>query len=100
MLTQLVVTQALGLFLVNARKKADAEYCTHLAVNFGRDVETDQDINYDREAGQARHGINLSKGKIQTMIGRLEVRPYRNIPISSIDMVDVLGRRSTRSEEW
>ncbi len=100
MLTQPVVTQALGLCPVNARKKADAEYCTHLAVNFGRNVETDQDINYDREAGQARNCVNLSKGKIQTMIGKLKVRPYRHIPISSIDRVDVLGRPSTRTQEW
>jgi len=52
-LTQPVVTQALELWPVNTRKKADAECCTHLAVNFGRNAEIDQGKNYDREAGQA-----------------------------------------------
>jgi hypothetical protein len=56
------VTQALELWLVNARKKADAEYCTHLAVNFRRIAEIDQGKNYDREAGQARNRVDLSKG--------------------------------------
>jgi hypothetical protein len=66
MLTQPTVTQALGLWPVNARKKADAEYCAHLAVDFGRKAEIEYGINYDREAGQARNGIDLSKGQIQT----------------------------------
>ena len=51
---------------VNRRKKADAEYCAHLAVDFGRTTEIDQGINYDHEAGQARNGVDLSKGQIQT----------------------------------
>jgi hypothetical protein len=61
-LTQPTVTQALELWPVNARKKADAEYCTHLAVNFGRNAEIDHGKNYDREAGQARNGVDLSRG--------------------------------------
>jgi len=56
------VTQALELWSVNGRKRADAEYCTDLAVNFGRNAEIDQGKNYDREAGQARNGVDLSKG--------------------------------------
>jgi len=68
MLTQPMVAQALESWPVNARKKADAELCTHLAVNFGRNAEIDQGKNYDPEAGQARQGVNLSKarGQIQT----------------------------------
>ncbi len=65
MLTQPEVTQAFELWPVNARNKADVEYCTHLAVDFGS-AETDKSENYDREAGQARDGVNLSKGQIQT----------------------------------
>ncbi len=47
-------------------EKVDAEYRAHLAVNFGRNAEIDEAKNYDREAGQARNGVNLSKGQIQT----------------------------------
>ncbi len=64
MLTQPEVTQAIELWPVNVRKNADVEYCTHLAVNFGCSVETDQGKDYDPEAGQARNGVNLSKGQI------------------------------------
>jgi hypothetical protein len=61
------VTQALELWAVNARnEKVDEEYCTHLAVNFGRNTEIDQGKNYDREARQARNGVDLSKRQIQT----------------------------------
>ena len=51
---------------INARIKTDAEYCTHLAVNFGRNAEIGQGENYHQEAGQARNGVDLSKGEIQT----------------------------------
>ncbi len=46
---------------------ADTEYCTHLAVNWGQNAEMDKSNNYDREAGQARHRVNLSREWIQTM---------------------------------
>jgi len=55
MLTQPKVNNTLGLWPINARKKVDAEYCTHLAVNWGRNVEINQGKNYDGEAGQARN---------------------------------------------
>jgi hypothetical protein len=45
-------------------KKVDVEYCTHLAINWGCTVEINQDKNYDREAGQACNGVNLSRGWI------------------------------------
>jgi len=47
-------------------KKAEAGHCTHLAVNFGPDAEIDHGKNYSRKAGQARSGVDLSKGRIQT----------------------------------
>jgi hypothetical protein len=49
--TQPEVTHALGLWSINARKKVDVEYCTHLAINWVCIVEINQDKNYDREAG-------------------------------------------------
>ena len=67
MLTQPVTTQALGLWPVNARKKADAEYCTHLAVNdVGCNAEIGHGENYGREAGQARNGVYLLRRETQT----------------------------------
>ncbi len=66
MLTQPKVNNTLGLWPINARKKVDAEYCTHLAVNWGRNVEINQGKNYDGEAGQARNGVKLSRASIQT----------------------------------
>ena len=42
-------------------KKIDVEYCTNLAIDWGCAVEINQDKNYDRKAGQARNGINLSR---------------------------------------
>jgi hypothetical protein len=60
------VIQALELWAVNAREKVDEEYCTYLAVNFGREAEIDQGKNHDSEAGQARNGVDLSKRQIQT----------------------------------
>jgi hypothetical protein len=47
-------------------KKVDAEYCTHLAVNFGRKVEIGHGKDHGREAAQARNRVDLSKGQIQT----------------------------------
>jgi hypothetical protein len=48
-------------------KKVNVEYCTHLTINWGRAEETNQDKNYDREAGQARSGVDLSaRGWIKT----------------------------------
>ncbi len=44
-----------------------AESRTHLAVNWGRNGELDKCSNYNHEAGQARHRVNLSKEWIQTM---------------------------------
>ena len=43
-------------------KKVDVEYCTHLAIDWGRNEVINQVENYDREAGQARNGVNLSRG--------------------------------------
>ena len=56
MRTQPLMIQAfkLELWPVNARKRVDSEYCTHLAVNFRSEVKIDQGKDYDREAGQAR----------------------------------------------
>jgi hypothetical protein len=51
---------------VNARKKGDAEYCAHLAVKFGCSAEIEEGKRYDHEAGNARNGVDLSKGQIQT----------------------------------
>ena len=46
-------------------KKVDVEYyCTHLAIDRESTVEIKQDKNYDRKAGQARCGVNLSRGWI------------------------------------
>ena len=42
-------------------KKVDAEYWTHLAINWGCTVEINQEKNYDREAGHARNRVNLSR---------------------------------------
>ena len=96
MLTQPLMTQALELWPVNAHKKAYAEYCTHLAVNLGRNGEIDQGKNYDHKGGQARRGVDLPKGEIQTR--KPKVSPiYRHVPISSIDNVYALGKHSTRS---
>jgi hypothetical protein len=53
--TQPEVTHALELWPINARKKVDVEYCTHLAINWGCTVEINQEKNYDRKAGQARN---------------------------------------------
>ena len=58
--TQPVVTHALGLRSINACKKKDVEYCTHLAINWRCIEEFDHGKNYDCEAGQARKGVNLS----------------------------------------
>ena len=66
MLTQPKTSQALELWPINARKRAGTEYCTDLAVNFGRKAEIDQGKKYGREAGQARSGVDLTKGEIQT----------------------------------
>jgi hypothetical protein len=45
-------------------ENVDVEYRTHLAIHWGCIVETRQDENYDREAGQACNGVNLSRGWI------------------------------------
>ena len=60
MLTQPEVTHALGVE-INALKKDDVEYWTHLAINWGCPVKISQDKNYDPDAGQARSGVNLSR---------------------------------------
>ena len=65
MLTQPKTSQALELWPVNARKRAGTEYCTDLAVDFGRKAEINQGKKYGREAGQARSGVDLTKGDIQ-----------------------------------
>jgi hypothetical protein len=64
MLTQPIAIQALDLWPVNTNIKADAEYCAHLAINFGRNGKIDQGKNYGHEAGQARSRVDLSKGQI------------------------------------
>jgi hypothetical protein len=91
--TQPEVTHALGLWPINARKKVDVEYCTHLAINWGlgRTEEINQDKNYDCEAGQARKGVDLSYRGDEFRLRKLKVRPYRHVPISSIEGVDVVG---------
>jgi hypothetical protein len=61
MLTQPEATHALGLWPISTSKKVDVEHCTHLTINWRRTEETDQDKNYDREAGQARNRVNLSR---------------------------------------
>jgi hypothetical protein len=43
-------------------KTVDVEYYTHLAIDWGRTEEINQVKNYDREARQARNGVNLSGG--------------------------------------
>ena len=64
MRTQPKVTHALRSWPVNVRekKKVDVEYFTHLAIDWGCTVDINEDKNYDREAGQARDGVNLSRG--------------------------------------
>jgi hypothetical protein len=53
--TQPEVIRALGLIVTNqCANKVHVEYCTHLAISFGRNVEINQDKNNDCEAGQAR----------------------------------------------
>jgi hypothetical protein len=74
---------------VNACKRAGTGYCTDLAVDFGRKVEIDQRTTYGHEAGQARSGVDLTKGE-RFRLGKFKVRQYRLVPISSIDSVDVL----------
>ncbi len=64
-------------------------YYTHLAVNWGRNGEIDKCHNYNREAGQARHRVNLSKEWIQTM--KTQSKDYHYSPISSVDRDDVVG---------
>jgi hypothetical protein len=64
MLTQPKMTHALGLCPINVRKRVYVESCTHLAINWGCIEEIDQVKHYDREAGQARNGIKLSRGWI------------------------------------
>ena len=59
--------------------KSNEKYYTHLAVNFGRDDEIGHGKNYDHEAGQARKGVDLSEGHIQTRI--LKLRHYHHVPI-------------------
>ena len=66
MLTEPKTSQALKLWPVNARKRTGTRYCTDLAVDFGRNAEIDQHITYGHEAGQARNGVDLTKGEIQT----------------------------------
>jgi hypothetical protein len=39
--------------------------CTHLTVNWGRDIEIDQVKDYGHEGGEARNGVNLSRGLIR-----------------------------------
>jgi hypothetical protein len=47
-------------------RKVDAVQCTHLAVDRGCDVESHHVEDYNHEGGQARSGVDLSKGQIQT----------------------------------
>jgi hypothetical protein len=68
MLTEQKSSQALELWPVNARKRAGTGYCTDLAVDFGRKAEIDQRTTYGHEAGQARNGVDLTKGDIQTRV--------------------------------
>jgi hypothetical protein len=42
-------------------KTVDVEYCTHLAINWGCAEEINQVKDYDREAGQARSRVDLSR---------------------------------------
>jgi hypothetical protein len=37
----------------------DAKYCTHIAVNFGLNVERDQVKDYDPEGRPTRHKVYL-----------------------------------------
>ena len=45
---------SLGIVTNQCANKVHVEYCTHLAISFGRNVEINQDKNNDCEAGQAR----------------------------------------------
>ncbi len=90
--TQAKVIRVLGLCPINVRTKVYVEYCTHLAIVFGCVVEINQDKNYDREAGQARSRVNLSRGWPDGFrLGELEVRPFCHVPISSTDRAVVVG---------
>ena len=68
MRTQPEVTHALGLDCGQSIRvkelDLDVEYCTDLATNWRCTVEINEDKNHDRESGQARDGINLSRGWI------------------------------------
>jgi hypothetical protein len=70
-------------------KTVDLEYCTHLAINWGCVVEINQETDYYREAGQARNGVDLLRDGFR--LGKLMLRHYRHVPISSIDRVGVVG---------
>jgi hypothetical protein len=59
-------------------KELDVEYRTHLAINWGCTEVINEGKNYDREAGQARSGINLLRGWIR--LGKLKVRPIVTYP--------------------
>jgi hypothetical protein len=65
-------------------KKVDAKYCTHLAVNFGRKAEIDHGKNYDREAGQARNGVDLSKRRS----GQIQTRETQSMTLSTRTHID------------
>jgi hypothetical protein len=43
----------------------DAEHCTDLTVYLGRNIKSEQVSDYGREGGEARDGVNLSKGQIR-----------------------------------
>jgi hypothetical protein len=45
-------------------REVDAKYHTHLAVNFGRNVERDLVKNYDHDGGPARNKVDLWEGQI------------------------------------
>jgi hypothetical protein len=45
-------------------REVDAKYRTHLAVNFGRNVERDHVHDYDPEGGPACKKVDLWEGQI------------------------------------
>ena len=47
-------------------RNVDGVHCIHLAVKWGPNAKSDQVHDYDHEGGEARKGVDLSTGQIQT----------------------------------
>jgi hypothetical protein len=66
MLTQVKMTQTLGLRPVSVNRKVYAKYCTHMTIYFGPNVQKDHIHNYGHKGGDAGSFVNLSKGQIRS----------------------------------